>query len=263
VTNHDITLLDTLGLNSRSSLEAFRAAVGVALASGARPFEVIAGAPYDRYGARMTFVPKTGDASRLGAAICGGHPWGPPTWLGIRWVDGRLAIKPYHRITHLPDTHSFAEVADDLVPQLAALDGDRIEVYLRSARERSWKTFVTESVAALCDAARARELAASASPLPRPAAWNHAVSYRYERGALRAISVFADGRALPAERTVRERWTAGLAADDAACFERLVAATSSYGRNRSGATCAMLAWSIDADGNEQRAVSLAIPVLPE
>jgi len=86
------------------------------------------------------------------------------------------------------------------------------------------------------------------------------VSYRRERGELQAVSVFADTRALPDERTIRAAWMTGLTPEDAACYGRLLAAVCSYGRHPRGRTNAMLSWSIDARGAEQRAVSLAIPV---
>lgn len=266
MTFRDAVLLDTLALNDGDGLEAFRAAVMAALAAGARPFEVLAGAPYERYGARLTFMPRRGAASQLAAALAiDDHPWGPPTLVSVRWTTGRLVVKAYHHMGRhagrLPDGFAVPlNVGDDLELQHAALEGDWVEVYFRSTRERSWRSFVTSSLAPLYGQERAEAFAEAARPRPRPADRAHWVSYRCQRGALQAISVAAFERALPAERTVRAAWAQGLGSDDAARYERLVAAACTYGQIRGGSTNSYLAWSIDASGAEQRVAALAIPV---
>lgn len=258
---HDSILFDTLSLNTGASLGDMRVAFERAVAAGARPFEAVAGAPHRRYGARVTLVPKPGGRAELAAALALDHPWGPPSCVGLRSVDDRLAVKQYHSITRIPECVTLpSSLQDDLVPQLATLEGDRIEVYLRSARDRSWRSFVIQALAPLCSRARATAIVEAARPLPRPAARHHGVSYRFIGGRLDAISVFADGRALPDQRRVRAEWLAGLSPADGLPYERLLGAVCNYGRIRSGATNAMLGWSIDHAGAEQRAVSLAIPV---
>src|SRR6266542_1740758 len=93
------TLLACLTLQFPRNLPSLRRAVKTAIRGNGVPFEVIAGAPISRYGARLTFG-ATGNRWDLARALgLAGHPWGAPTFVGIRVLaDGTLHAKPYHRL---------------------------------------------------------------------------------------------------------------------------------------------------------------------
>ena len=85
-------------LSSGANLLHFQRGVQRAIALGARLFEVVLGAPADRYGARLTFSAGPDAAGVAGAFGLAAHPLGPPAWLGLRAThDGALRAKAYHR----------------------------------------------------------------------------------------------------------------------------------------------------------------------
>lgn len=260
--DHDAILLATLsviGGTSDALTETMRAATAV----GGRPFEVIVGSPFERYGARVTFVPAPGGEARLASALgFADHPWGPPAWIGARSAFGALSLKAYHRAARVPDGFAVPwRTPGDLEPQIASQGDDRVEVYFRARAARPWGRFAAACFAPLCgDPARAHAIAGACRPEPRPAPMAHGVSVRRDAGQVTAITVLAGARALPDEATVRDVWSAGLPPADADRYEKALAAVRSFGRLRGGGTHAMLSWTLDADGAVHRAASLAIPV---
>src|SRR5262249_36962067 len=120
-----------------------------ALLAGGVPFEVIAGTPAERYGARVTFRPSR-DSRRLAAAFgLESHPWGLPSWIGIRVSrSGAAEIKPYHRLHRLDDRFQLPfEFTRDLYPVAASLHGDQTELYLRQQTSSTWESFVDRALA--------------------------------------------------------------------------------------------------------------------
>jgi hypothetical protein len=230
--------------------------IELATAAGARPFEAIAGAPAARYGARVTFTaPPTARRQMAVAFGMEHHPWGLPSWVGVRVSPtGLVRLKPYHRLTQLDDRFPMPDgMAADLYPVMAALDGNATEVYLRAREIRPWDSFVAGCLAPIGGGVY------PFAPRPRPAAHAHCVSLKWERGVLAAISLYADHRALPDDPTTGLQWAAGLDPDDARSYETALAGVRSLGRLRRGAWHAMLAWTIEANGQWHRAVSLRVP----
>ncbi len=245
---------ECLAAASPRTISQIRAVLERAWAAGARPFEVIAGAPRARYGARITFdgaVAAMAETYGLGA-----HPWGVPAWVGVRVRDdGETRAKAYHKNFDANAFPLWRELPGELYPVMASLDGDAREIYLRARAELPWSRFAAACLATV--GAAPIEFA----PRPRPAAHGFCVSLRFSRDTLSAVSLFADWRTLPAEREIERIWAAQLAPEDARAYELALAAVRSAGRLPSGAWHAMLAWSFEAGGEQHRAVSLSVPVL--
>ena len=151
-------------------------AVGRLADTGCTAFEAIVGTPWTRYGPRVTFAPPAGRdaevARELGFAD---HPWGPPTWYGLRFRDGgssgRLGLKPYHRTARLPAGLRLpAGMPDGLVVDVSALSGNAVEVYFRRVVHGRWADFAV-AAAALVDAGPP-----SFAPAPRDVRGAHCVS---------------------------------------------------------------------------------------
>jgi hypothetical protein len=222
---------------------------------GARPFEVIAGAPFARYGARVT-VEHPSEA--LAAAFdCLGHPWGAPRWLGIRAVPGRgVRVKPYHAVPRLDDRFAVPpEWSADLYPVAASLDGDAVEIYLRKRRACPFSAFASQCLAPF------GLVAPAVKPFPAPHDDAFAVGLRRERDRVTAVSLYADWRALPRDEEIAALWRADMEPADLITYELAVAAVRSLGFLQTGTWHAMLAWSVDIGGGWHRAVSLATPPL--
>ena len=237
------------------ALPVVRDALDRAASADARPFELIAGAPLSRYGARLTFVARR-TAMKLAEAFgVAGHPWGIPAWVGVRVrSDGSRAIKAYHRVTvhegfpPLPD--SFPR---DLYPVMASLAGDDVELYLRCRTSCAWGTFAASCLAPLAAPAGAF------APRPRPAEHAFCVSVRWTRGLLTAVTLYADHRGLPDERTTEREWAAGLDAEAERSYRAALATVHELRGRRGPVVHAMLAWSVDGNGVWQRAASIALP----
>src|ERR1700682_1756281 len=121
-----------LAAASPETLSQLGAALKRAFACGATPFEVIAGAPFERYGARVTFEHASpGPLAREFGLD--GHPWAAPRWVGVRVAPGgELRVKAYHPVERLDARFELpSEWPGDLHPIMASLDGDAIEIYLR------------------------------------------------------------------------------------------------------------------------------------
>jgi hypothetical protein len=228
--------------------------IELALAVGGRPFEVIAGAPAARYGARITFRP-SGDPCQLAAAFgLERHPWGVPSWIGVRVLAAGVRRKAYHKLNRLDDRFALpTNLPDDFYPVMASLDGDATEVYLRARSPRPWDSF-----AAICTAPLGGSKV-SFAPRPRPAAHAFCLSFRWCNELLTAVSLYADYHALPDEQTTRAAWIAGMTESDAYAYEMALIGVRSLGQLRRGASHAMLAWTLEDNGDWHRAVSLRMP----
>ena len=117
-----------------------------AFACGATPFEVIAGAPFERYGARVTFEHASPGTLAREFGL-DGHPWGAPRWVGVRVAPGgELRVKAYHPVERLDARFELpSEWPGDLHPIMASLDGDAIEIYLRKRLACSFAGLVYEA----------------------------------------------------------------------------------------------------------------------
>jgi len=230
-----------------------------ALRAGGVPFEVIAGAPAGRYGARVTFRSHRGCedavARALGTTV---HPWGTPDWMGVRvHPDGRVHCKPYHRVVELDDR--FAVVTPftgTLYPVMASQDNGETELYLRQSHASDWSAFVDRCLAPLT----------TRSPFtfalsPHHAADSFCVSMRWRGSRIDAISVFAADRSLPSDRDIAGAWVAGLDDDDRDAYEAALGGVRSIGPRPRHGWHAMLAWTLEADGRFHRAVSLRVPIM--
>jgi hypothetical protein len=248
-------LVQCLALEHAASLDAMREIVERAAASGAVPFEVIAGTPRARYGARLTFRPGA-DPRPLAAAFgFADHPWGVPAWVGVRvYPDGTTHAKAYHRVGRFDDRFALpAAMPRGFRPVMASLDGGATELYLRFAPACAWSTFV-----AACTAS----LAASAYtfvPHPRPAEYGYCLSVRWQAKELTAISLFADERCLPDDATVRRAWSQGMDDAERSAYETALAGVRSLGARGRNAWHALLGWTFERGGGWHRAASLRIP----
>jgi len=218
---------------------------------------VIAGAPFARYGARVTLRhPSADGGAELARAFgFGAHPWGAPTWIGLRVrPGGELRAKAYHAIDRVDERFELPrEWPIDLYPVMASLDGDAIEIYLRKRGACDFGEF----------AARCLEPLGAAPPdaRPRPRAREHSlcVSLRRERGQIAAVSLYADWRALPRDADVERVWSASLDERDRVAYQLALAGARSTGFLPTGNWHAMLAWTVESDGARHRAVSITVP----
>lgn len=223
---------------------------------GALPFEVIAGTPFARYGARVTF--KHESPAMLAQAFgFEGHAWGPPNWVGVRVrSDGTLLKKAYHRVESLDARFAVPdEWPKDLYPVMASLDGDAVELYLRKRNACSFTGFAERCLSSLgADYPLPRTM-----PHPRPRDHAFCVSVRRESGRVSAVSLYADWRALPRDSEIERLWSQDLDEEERTPYQLAVAGTRSIGFLPSGNWHAMLAWTAEANGQRHRAVSLAVP----
>ena len=226
--------------------------------TGARVFEVVVGSPAGAYGPRVTLDPGPdvgGQARRLGFAD---HPWGPPSWYGLRvGPGGAVTLKPYHRAALVPtDLPRPPGLPDGLVTELAALVGGRCEQYLRRPEPAAWEPFA-EACAALVGAPAPR-----CRPAPAARPWAHAVSLRTDDGVLSAVTLYAEDRCLPGDAGIVPAWSEGLDRTDRRAYEAAVGGVRALGGEDPHGVHAMLAWSVEADGARHRSVSLRISDRP-
>lgn len=222
--------------------------------TGCTIFEAVVGAPLARYGPRVTLDAGSDPPAKAHRLGQGGHPWGPPVWYGLRiGPDGEVKIKPYHRVRRLDDRFTLpAGLPDGLVPQLASLDGDRTELYLRCRPALPWHEFAGACMA-LLDARPPL-----CAPHPRRAESAHCVSLSWAGADLAAVTVYAQDRCLPDDRTIARQWVDGLDDVDRRTYEAAVAGVRAAGRPGHRGWHAMLSWTVQADGQAHRAVSLRI-----
>lgn len=226
-----------------------------AAASGAVPFEVIAGTPQARYGARLTFRPR-GDPRPLAAAFgFAEHPWGVPAWVGVRvYPDGTVQAKAYHRLRRLDSRFELPPgLPPGFHPVMASLNQGAIELYLRFAPAVAWSAF-----AAVCTAPLAAPECAFV-PHPRPTPYGYCLSLRWCDQQLTAVSLFADERCLPDDATVRDGWSRGMDDPERSAYEMALAGVRSLGARGRGAWHALLGWTFERGGGWHRAASLRVP----
>ncbi|MEM7481960.1 MAG: hypothetical protein AAF481_12365 [Acidobacteriota bacterium] len=251
------SLLQTITWRSPPDSVNFVEACRRARRAGGRPFEVLVGAPNTAHGVRMTFESGVDSAALNAAFELQDHPWGLPTWIGLRWsATGGLQAKPYHRLPpvksiDLPPVPAGAPVG--LKPVMAARWKDRIELYARWRQAGPWSAFVAPC-AALIDAPPP-----AVTPRPRPAELGFWVSFGWRGGDLVAVTVGADSRCWGNDDAVSESWSGGLATPDLEAYQRHLAAVRALGPRPNGGWHGMLAWKLSPSGTEQRVVSLRLP----
>jgi hypothetical protein len=226
-----------------------------AIDASARPFEVIVGSPRARFGARIAFLIAESSASRVVHELgLESHPWGAPSWVGLRVnAKGEIDWKAYHaaRVVPLP-LDAPPGVPSPLTPVMAALHQGRCEIYYRLLAKMPWEAF-----AAPCLRLVDGEMSASRLHIsPTTAAF--CLSIAREGRAVRAVSVFADDRALPAEPESSRLWREALPAADRAAYDVALVGVRSTGRRPARGWHAMYAWTSSDDGSQSRAVSLRI-----
>jgi hypothetical protein len=226
---------------------------------GAVPFEVIAGSPFSRYGARVTFQHRS-PAALAEAFGFEEHPWGAPSWVGVRVMsDGRVLKKAYHRLQANDGRYSLpAEWPRDLDPIMVSLDGEAVEVYLRKRNACGFEAFAEKCLAVLgpdCMPPRA-------APHPAPHDSAFCVSLRRENGRVRALTLYADWRSLPRDSEIERLWGHGLDDEELAPYRLAVAGVRSLGFLPLGNWHAMLSWTVESNGEHHRAVSLTVPRPP-
>jgi hypothetical protein len=218
------------------------------------PFEVIAGTPCERYGARLTFRAAGGTAALAEAFGLTQHPWGDPDWVGVRVSrDGGLKVKPYHRLTDMSRFRLPGGLPMPLYPVMASLYENAVEVYLRFGACCTWTEFAQRCCGALGEVQR------RFSPHPRPVESAFCLSLRWQGERLTAVSVFADYRALPDDETIASRWSEDMTERDRQAYELALAGVRSLGRRPFSAWHGMLGWTLESDGGWHRAASLFVP----
>ena len=219
---------------------------------GARPFEVIAGAPFLRYGPRVTFA--------CGRADVGdpAHPWGRPDWLGLRLgPGGSMRLKPYHRRPGKDVPPHPKGLPDGLQCVMASRDGRATEVYLRQSLAQSWHDFAAACTSVVDRKAPQALLALDLTP--RPSAGAFGVGLRWDDDALSAVTVYARARALPPDDEIRGAWSAALDPADRSAYELALAAVRSLGPRPFGGWHSLLAYTFETGGGTHQAASLRVP----
>jgi hypothetical protein len=225
-----------------------------ALRAGGVPFDVIAGAPAERYGARVTFRPAC-DPRRL-AAIFGleSHPWGVPCWIGLRVSPaGEADIKPYHRLDRLDNRFKFPDnFTDNLYPFAASLHGDQKEVYLRQRTSCSWESFVKRVLGPFGGG----EYPFRPHPLNKADTFGLSISWIGELP--KAISLYAWAGALLDDSSIERQWTEGMNGADRIVYTTALTAARSLGRIKRGKRHGLLAWTLELGTGWHRAASVNV-----
>ena len=221
---------------------------------GAVPFEIIAGTPAARYGARVTFRFPTTKGAFLAEFGLDRHPWGPPNWVSLRHVSGAgLAAKAYHAVSGVESLPFEPRFAEHLYPVMASLYQCGREDYLRFKGVCDWGQFARACFAPLGGASIAF------APVPSSKDSAFCVSVRVQDGILQAITVLADFRTLPDDDTIRHLWTQDMTGAEAKAYELALAGVRSCGRRRLGGWHAMLSWTGERGGTWHKAASLRFP----
>lgn len=245
-----------LGAAQRETVPHLLEGLERALGAGAQPFEVIAGSPHHRYGARITFSASSPSTCRRLEDACGlePHPWGDWSWVGLRvHPEGNTEWKRYHTVNQLRLSLDPPDAAPPgLVPVMASLHNGEVETYYRLPSPTEWPPFA-EGCAALVGA-----VPPATAIRPRPAADAFCLSVRQHQGRVRAVTIFADDRALPDEPSLAAAWRSELPPEDRASYDATLMAVRAAGRRPARGWHAMLAWAIDAGGLTARAVSLRL-----
>jgi hypothetical protein len=137
---------------------------------------------------------------------------------------------------------------------MAALDGDSLELYLRRGAAGSWLHFAEQGAALL--GARPPVV----RPYPRPAQDGFCLSLRWQGRALTAVTMFAEGQALPDDRTIAAAWREGMEGPDERAYDAALGGVRALGPAPPGGWHGMLGWTIETGGACHRAASLRVPV---
>lgn len=232
--------------------------------AGGHVFEVIAGAPIERYGLRIT-VSAGPTPQRLADALgLAAHPLGLPAWVAIRLSQqGALSFKAYHRPDPAGDPWTLPKgFPGGLRPSMVSAEGARTEHYLQLRATLPWERFVDACTAPIASAPVASAPVAF-SPPPRAIEGAFGVSVRRDAGRVTAVSLYADQRSLPDDASVRRAWAEGLCDADRFAYEAALDAVRSVGPRRRGAWHALLSWTLEEDGRWHRAASLRVPRVAE
>ena len=223
---------------------------------GAHPFEVIAGTPRARYGARITLRLPADKSNFLSAFGLDRHPWGPPEWVGfrIKAVD-QLVIKAYHRVVQKGSLSFHEKLAPELYPVMAALHDGGTETYLRYGGCCPWEEFVSMALSGWPEDVRLCDF----QPHPRAVPDAFCVSERMQGGELQSISLFADYHALPDDETIQDLWTHDMSPHEREIYELTLAAVRSCGERHLGTWHGMLSWTLERGGIWHKAASLLFP----
>lgn len=223
---------------------------------GAYPFEVIAGTPRTRYGARITLRLPTEKSNFLSTFGLDRHPWGVPEWVGFRIkAHEQLVIKAYHHLVQIGTLSFHEKLIAELYPVMAALHNGATERYLRFRGPCPWDEFVSMALAGWHEDVPPFDF----QPRPNAVPDSFCVSETSREGELQAISLFADYRSLPNDETIRELWTHDMSPHEREIYELTLAAVRSCGKRRKGTWHAMLAWTLERGGSWHKAASLFFP----
>lgn len=218
------------------------------------PFEVIAGTPRERYGTRITFRAERGTTELAQAFGLENHSWGHPDWVGVRVGNrGELKVKAYHRLTDMSRFRLPPDLPGPLLPVMAALHENSIEVYLRYGGCSSWTEFAQRCCGVL------GEVKPIFLPHPRPVESAFCLSVRWQDERLASVSVLADYRALPDDETIEKLWSQGMTEGDRNAYELALAGVRSLGQRPFNAWHGMLGWTLESGGIWHRAASLCLP----
>ena len=237
--------------------DTLRSGLGLAADAGARPFELILGAPLERYGARLTFSVGAHGAAVATALGMEEHPWGPPDWVGLR-VDqeGCLASKPYHRADRgerRSEYNARMVGVAGFVPVMAARWRGREELYGRLAGALRWRDLVE----CLEDRFGLRVPEIPVAPRMRDGALGFSVCW--EEGGPVAVSAFVGASALPADRALFKIWGESLPMEEKRAFEAASLLVRALGPPPLGSWTGLISATAERGGSRHRAISLRIP----
>jgi hypothetical protein len=237
----------------------FETALEKAFMLGALPFEVTAGTPRARYGARMSFFPPAERSEFLATFGLTQHPWGPPVSVSLRTNDkGELVTKAYHRLVP-PLNFSFHEkLAGQMNHFLAALYNDATEAYFTYSGSYPWTEFVNLCLTGLGTVPP--QINFQPPPRSTPRSFGAAVLSR--EGEVKAISVYADYRSLPDDETISRLWTLDMSDAEREAYELTLAAVRSCGARMFGSWHSYLVWTFERGGVWHKATSLHFPAHP-
>jgi hypothetical protein len=244
----------------RPGASVFEAALEKACTLGAYPFDVVAGTPLARYGARITFSLPDEKSKFLAAFGLDHHPWGPPQFVGLRTNDeGQLVIKAYHQVVQPPvlPFHVHERLGGQLDPYLAALYQGATENYFMYTGVCQWREFASMCLAGMSAGAPSVDF----QPYPRLSGpGSFGASFLSKEGEVHAITLHASYLSLPDDETIVRLWTRDMPDGEREAYELTMAAVRSCGARRFGAWHSLLAWTFERDGTWHRAACFHFPV---
>jgi len=235
----------------------FQKAIEKACALGAIPFEVIAGTPKTRYGARITLRLTSDKSQFIRDFELDGHPWGAPDWVGLRIQgEGPLVVKAYHQVAQVTPLSFEEKLRSRLDLVMAALHDGSIETYWRFRGVCPWPEFVQMCLEGFSAEKPDYDFLPTPDSLPDA----FCVSEKCKGGRVQSISLFADHRALPDDATISRLWTQDIPEQERQAYELALAAVRSTGQRRLGTWHGMLCWTLERSGDWHKAASLLFPV---